>query len=67
MVAVNALENMTFWPALRYAKEVVIWTDDFSYCFRYASYCAISNFPLLKYCRAGSQLRPEEAEQMHIP
>ena len=53
MVAVNAVENIMFWPELRYAKEVVIKTDDFSYCFRWASYCATSNFSLLKYYEIG--------------
>lgn len=34
MVVVKAVENIMFWPEFRYAKEVVIKTDDFSYCFR---------------------------------
>jgi hypothetical protein len=31
MAAVNAVENMTFWPEFKYEREVVIFTDDFSY------------------------------------
>lgn len=45
---VSALEKMTFWPEFRSDNDVVIFTDDFSYSARYLSYCATSNFSLLK-------------------
>ena len=28
---VKALEKMTFWPEFKYERDVVIFTDDFSY------------------------------------
>ena len=48
MAAVKAPEKMTFCPEFKYAKEVVILTDDFSYSRRCLSYSAISCFSLLK-------------------
>ncbi len=48
IIAVKALEKMTFCPELRYASEVAILVEDFSYDARCLSYCAISNLSLLK-------------------
>jgi hypothetical protein len=31
MAIVRALEKMTFWPEFRKAKDVLTFTDDFSY------------------------------------
>ena len=48
MVAVSALEKIIFWPELRYASDVVIFTDEDSYSCKCLSYLAISCFSLLK-------------------
>lgn len=47
-MAVSAVEKMTFWPELRYANDVAILIDTFSYADRCLSYWAISCFSLLK-------------------
>lgn len=49
----RALEKMTFCPELRYASEVAILIDAFSYADRCLSYCATSYFSLLKCCQVG--------------
>jgi hypothetical protein len=48
MAVVKALENMMFCPEFKNANDVLILTDDSSYCAKYRSYCAISYFSLLK-------------------
>ena len=47
-MAVSAVEKMTFWPELRYAREVEILTEASSYLLKCLSYCSASYFSLLK-------------------
>lgn len=66
IVAVNAVEKMIFCPEFRYAKDVVIFTEDASYCLRCLSYCAISNFSLLKCCNGVMQMTRERAINKYL-
>ena len=50
-MAVSAVEKMTFWPELRYAREVAIFTDASSYFLKCLSYWSASYFSLLKCCQ----------------
>ena len=50
----SAVEKMTFCPEFRYANDVAILMDAFSYADRCLSYCAISCFSLLKCCKEYS-------------
>ena len=49
MIPVSAVENMTFWPELRSAREVAILTDAFSYVRKCVSYRSTSYRSLLKF------------------
>lgn len=66
-MAVSAVEKMTFCPELRYAKDVAILMDAFSYADRCLSYWVISCFSLLKCCKECLRLESSRESSIDVP